>query len=341
VLTCNIYPREGERGPGDAPVGVLFTSDHAGDPKGVVRSIANVQAVTTSIRDTLDLTNKDRVLAAVPLYHAYGFDFGLAAPLAAGASLFLEDELSLKRILKMLRTQDANVLPGTPSLYDTLAREPTATALRTPRVRFLSGGTALHAATYEAFHKRYGVKILSCYHISEAGPIAVDRHGANPDTVGKPFEGVEVRVGSGAALEDGGIWVRSAAVTALTIGPSAGAVGQGVPIGGRDAQGWLRSGDLGSRDKAGRLRIRGREDDLVKLDGRRIALGEVEACIETFPKVSAAKVAVITDPIGGPMVVARVVARAGCGADEIIDHCARNLASHKVPRRIEFCRDLG
>ena len=82
-------------------------------------------------------------------------------------------------------------------------------------------------------------------------------------------------------------------------------------------------------------------NDLVKVDGRRIALGEVEGCIESFPKVKAAQALVIDDPLGGPMVVARVIPTGRFDAEEVIDHCARNLAPYKVPRRIEFCEDLA
>ena len=109
-----------------------------------------------------------------------------------------------------------------------------------------------------------------------------------------------------------------------------------VAIGAIDKGGWLRTGDLGKLDKNGRLCITGREDDVVKVDGKRVALGEVEGCLEAFPKIKAAQATVVTDPMAGAMVVARVVMKQKGGAEEIIDHCARNLAPYKVPRRIEF-----
>ena len=112
----------------------------------------------------------------------------------------------------------------------------------------------------------------------------------------------------------------------------------GLPaIGAIDKGGWLRTGDLGKFDKNARLMITGREDDVVKVDGKRVALGEVEGCLEAFPKIKQAQATVVTDPMAGSMVVARVVMKTKCGAEEIIDHCARNLAPYKVPRRIEFC----
>ena len=80
-----------------------------------------------------------------------------------------------------------------------------------------------------------------------------------------------------------------------------------VAIGATTRRGWLRTGDLGKLDKTGRLYLTGREDDVVKVDGKRVALGEVEGCLEAFPKIKAAQATVITDPMAGAMVVARVV----------------------------------
>jgi acyl-coenzyme A synthetase/AMP-(fatty) acid ligase len=154
--------------------------------------------------------------------------------------------------------------------------------------------------------------------------------------VGKVADGVEAR-----ADGDGVIWVRSPAVSTRSIGGAPGRAAAGrVPVAGFDGDGWFRTGDLGKIDKGGRIFLSGREDDLVKVDGKRVALGEVEGCLESFAKVKAAKARVITDPLGGPMVVAKVVVLSKCGAEEIIDHCARNLAPYKVPRRIEFSEAL-
>ena len=111
-------------------------------------------------------------------------------------------------------------------------------------------------------------------------------------------------------------------------------------IGSVTEGGWLRTGDTGRMDKTGRVTLVGREDDLVKVDGKRVALGEVEGCLESYPKVKAAQARVFTDPLGSSMVVASVVCLSKCAPEEIIDHCARNLAPYKVPRRIEFCDSL-
>jgi len=347
LLSCGLYKRTPPANltEGESPEVVQFTATVGGDPKGVVKTAANLAAAADAIRRTLEITANDRVLCALPLHASYGFDFGLLTSLANGATLLVEDEVSPKRIAKLLREQNVDVFAGTPALFGSLVRVPTVKPLKTAGARFISSGSALPAPIAEGFHARFGVRLLSCYHSTQAGPLAIDRAGKEPESVGRPFEGVEVRVASpkGERLpagDNGPIWVRSRALSTVSVPkihlPKRA---DGVPIGGLD-EGWLRTGDLGQQDRAGRILITGREDDLVKVDGKRVALGEVEGCLESFPKVKQARARVITDDLGGPMVVARVVRAGLCKAEEIIDHCARNLAPYKVPRQIEFCEAI-
>jgi long-chain acyl-CoA synthetase len=347
LLSCSLYKRAAltnliEDGP-DSPAVVQFTASVGGDPKGVIKSQANLAAAAQAISKTLGVTHEDRVLCTMPLHTSYGFDFGLLVSLANGTTLFLEDEVSPKRIAKLLRDHSVDVFAGNPALYGSLVRVPTIKPLKIAGARFLSSGSALPPGIAESFHERLGVRLLSCYHGTQAGPLAIDRAGKDPQTVGRPFEGVEVRIASAkgervAAGETGSIWVRSKTLSMLAV-PKIHLPKRddGVPIGGIAADGWFRTGDLGQQDKNGRITITGREDDLVKVDGKRVALGEVEGCLEAFPKVKAAQARVVTDDLGGPMVVARVVRAGMCRAEDIIDHCARNLAPYKVPRQIEFC----
>jgi acyl-CoA synthetase (AMP-forming)/AMP-acid ligase II len=352
LLTCSLYRRAPLAGFGGGngarnPALVQFTATVGGDPKGVVKGAANLKAAAAAIGKTLDVAATDRVLCAMPLHGSYGFDFGLLTSLAHGTTLFLEDEISPKRIAKLLREQKIDFFAGTPALYGALVRVPTVKPLRTAGARFLSSGSTLPGGIAETFQQRFGVRLISCYHSTQAGPIATDRAGRDPETVGKPFDGVELRIAGPkgdrlGAGEAGPIWARSAMLSTLAV-PKMHLPKRddGTPVGGVAADGWLRTGDLGLQDKGGRTTITGREDDLVKVDGKRVALGEVEGCLEAFPKVKAAQALVITDDLGGPMVVARVVRAGMCRAEDIIDHCARNLAPYKVPRQIEFCEQLG
>ncbi|HEY4178905.1 MAG TPA: class I adenylate-forming enzyme family protein [Kofleriaceae bacterium] len=345
LLTCSVYKREPPEH-GVEPIAVLFTADSLGDPKGVLRTDKNTIAAVDHVINALSMNEKTRVLVAVPLFHAYGWDIGFLPTLKLGSTMFLEEEISARRIGKLLREHEIDVLPGAPSMYAELSKLPTAKKLEVKGPRFLAAGSRLDQAVADDFKEKYGVSVLSCYHSTEAATVCLDDTGKYPTTVGKTIEGVEVKItapdGKPAKSNEGLIWVKSKTLSPKSIGPfdedkppTSRASGM-VAIGAIDKQGFLRTGDLGKLDKNGRLALTGREDDVVKVDGKRVALGEVEGCLESFAKIKAAQALVLTDPMAGAMVVARVVTKQKCGAEEIIDHCARNLAPYKVPRRIEF-----
>jgi long-chain acyl-CoA synthetase len=250
------------------------------------------------------------------------------------------------RLAKLIRDGAADLFPATPSTYAALTRLPTVKRTRRPGARFISSGSPLPEAIAESFHERYGIRPLSCYHSTEAGPVAIETTGKAPATVGKAFGQVELRVASADERSlpvgvAGPVWVRSGAVARASV-PKLGIAlrSTGVPVGRASGDGWFRTGDLGFLDRFGRLVLSGREDDLVKIDGRRVALGEVEGCLEAFAHVRAAQARVEIDDFAGPRVVARVVRDGRCRAEDLIDHCARNLAPYKVPRAIEFCEEL-
>lgn len=350
LLTCTLFKQTPPEVSPDASL-ILFTADSLGDPKGVVRGARQLEAIANQAVTALEMHAKSRVLTAVPLFHAYGWDLGLLPVLATGATMFLEEEISARRVAKILRDQAIDVLPGTPTMYGELSRLPTAKPLKVDNARFLSGGSATDPEIADTFADKYGVKVYPVYHTTETGTVSLNRTGKTVRSVGTIIDGMQVRLTTPqgrkvAAGKRGLVWIKGDSVTAECIGPYENVAtakvdgAMRVAVGQADDKGWLRTGDLGKLDRSGKLFLLGREDDLVKIDGKRVALGEVEGCIESFPDVKAAEVSILHDPMAGSMVVARVVTRSECEAEAIIDHCARNLAPYKVPRRIEFCDSI-
>src|SRR5512138_1233184 len=328
LLTCSVYQRT-PPSHGFDPIAGLFTADSLGDPKGVLRTDKNTIAAVDHAIASLGMTEKTKILVAVPLFHAYGWDLGFLPTLKLGSTMFLEEEISARRIGKLIREHEIDVLPGTPSMYAELSKLPTAKKLEVKAPRYLAAGSRLDQVVADEFFDKYGVRLLSCYHSTEAATVTLEDTGKYPTTVGKPIEGVEIKITSpdgspvkAAKPGDGLIWVKSKTLSPKSIGPfdderapvSARASGM-VAIGAIDKTGWLRTGDLGKIDKNGRLQLTGREDDVVKVDGKRVALGEVEGCLEAFPKIKAAQATIVTDPMAGAMVVARVVTKQKCGAE--------------------------
>jgi long-chain acyl-CoA synthetase len=229
-----------------------------------------------------------------------------------------------------------------------MARLPSARPLEHQPIRLLCASGSLRPAATENFRKKFGVKPIPCYHSAETGTVSVDTDAqGGAGSVGVALPGVEIKITSQSTNKEvatgrkGVLWVRSPAASPLRLRPLP-VGGVEAAVGARDADGWYRTGDLVTMDKTGRLTLKGREDDVVRVDGRRVALGEVEGCIESMPRVTAAQAKVITDPLGGPMVVARVAikGKARLDPEAIIDHCAKNLSPYKVPRRVEICDAL-
>ena len=126
---------------------------------------------------------------------SYGFDFGLLPALAHGTTLFLEDEISPKRIAKLLREQKIDFFAGTPALYGALVRVPTVKPLKTAGARFLSSGSIAAGGHRRELPPalRRAPRLLLPQHrrpgrSRSTGPARI------PSTVGRPFDGVELRV---------------------------------------------------------------------------------------------------------------------------------------------------
>ena len=150
LLSCNLYKRaplanlvdEGR----DAPAVVQFTASVGGDPEG--RGQDRRQPGRGRAGDRQDAGRDATRIASCArcrCTRSYGFDFGLLVALANGTTLFLEDEVSPKRIAKLLREQSIDFFAGNPALYGALVRVPTIKPLKTSGARFLSSGSSLPA----------------------------------------------------------------------------------------------------------------------------------------------------------------------------------------------------
>jgi acyl-CoA synthetase (AMP-forming)/AMP-acid ligase II len=341
LLSCSLYPwtRPTLHATVD-PALVLFTLDAGGDPKAVVRGRTQLRGIADTLIAAFGLQCSSNILGAAPLYDCQGFDLGVLASLPVGATLYLDDGTPGPRMAKLLVDQSIDLYTATPREFAALARVTSAKPMRNSATRMLCSGVPLPPAVARAFRDRFSVPVMSCYHSCETGPAAADLDGSSPDTVGEPLPGMEIRIASsdGAALAQGTtgpIWVRGAGV-ANTFLPDITVRGGQVAVGRGQVDGWLRTGDVGYFDRSNRLHLSHREDDLVKVDRRPVALGEIESCLESLTDVKAAQAHVEYDDAGSTHIVVRITPGGRCKPHLMLDHCAKQLAPHKVPRRIEI-----
>jgi long-chain acyl-CoA synthetase len=342
LLSCALYPwTRPNLGAADTPVVVLSTLDSGGDPKAVVRGAAELRGIVETLTDAFDLSPTSVVFGAAPLFDSQGFDFGLLAALPHAATFHLDDGTAGPRMAKALSDHGIDLFATTAREFGQLARVSNAKPLR-KGTHLVCSGVPLPPAVSRSFRDRFGAPVLSCYHSCETGPASIDMEGVHPDSVGKPLPGVAIKIASseGESLGtgiSGSVWVRGAGV-ARTFLPALPTRAGKVAVGRCQQDGWLRTGDMGYYDRDGRLMLTHREDDIVRVDRRRVALGEIESCLEALADVKAAQAHVEYDDSGSSRIVVRVTPGGRCKSSAMLDHCAKQLAPHKVPKRIEITK---
>jgi long-chain acyl-CoA synthetase len=221
-------------------------------------------------------------------------------------------------------------------------------AEKLPRLTLcVSGGASLPVAVLEGFEQAYGATVYEGYGLSETSPAAAANQpvfGARPGTIGQPLWGVDVEIAR-AEVEDsvdllpagelGEVVVRGHCVFTGYLGrPEATAEAL--------VDGWFRTGDLGTKDEDGYLRIVDRKKDIIIRGGYNVYPREVEEVLMRHPGIGHAAVIGLPDDVHGEEVCAVVVPEPGAdlNAEALTAWSKEHLGKHKYPRRVEFTDQL-
>ncbi|MDZ4696234.1 MAG: class I adenylate-forming enzyme family protein [Deltaproteobacteria bacterium] len=351
LLTCNLYrcePVVPEPCAGELTV-AHYTLEAGGDPKAVLRGPEHLRAVAKTLVEGLNLEAGQSAMITAPLYRGFGFDLAIVAALSGQLTMLLEEKMSARTLESAAKIPNLAFVAATPSMFRDLSHAHVPTTYSGRALRLLCPHEPDSERVLRTFSRTWKTPVQTLLYDPECGPVTLERSGRKPEQVGQPLPdvGTQIRSVEGSVLPPGvrgQLWVRSAAASTVSVprlpSPLRAIGSAGVPIGRSDKAGWLRTGAIGQLDAEAHLTMFGREDDLVDIDGQRVALGEVESCLETFSDVQEAEVHVTWNELAGPIVVARVVCGKRPSAETLLNHCARNLAPHKVPREIVFCENL-
>jgi acyl-CoA synthetase (AMP-forming)/AMP-acid ligase II len=306
---------------------------------------ANLAVAVRQIRGALKLTARDTVVAVAPFAHVMGFVVSLAAPLTAGATVVTVPRFALEPYLALVERHRATVLVVPPPIMNALARDPAAAGYDLSSVELVvSGGAPLGADVQRAVAERLpGVVTRQGWGLTETAAIATspDRERpVAPGSVGRAMPNTELRVvdpDGGADLgagEPGELWLRGPQVIAGYLGrPDATAAMI-------DADGWLRTGDLGVIDDDGQVFIVDRLKELIKVSAHQVAPAELEALLATHPAVADVAVVPRPDPDRGEIPVAVVVPAAPVDGEALMAWVAERVAPCKRVRAVRFADAL-
>ncbi|MFC8867132.1 long-chain fatty acid--CoA ligase [Streptomyces sp. NPDC057148] len=332
----------------DDPAVVFYTSGTTGVPKGAVLSHFNlVMNATVNAFDANDIRPDDIALGALPLFHAFGQTVSLNSAWRAGATLVLLPRFDAARAIELMVAEKVNTFHGVPTMFVALASAASA-AGSLPGLRVcISGGASLPVAVLERFEEAFGARIYEGYGLSETSPAAAVNQpvfGAKPGTIGHPLWGVDVEIAraevEGAIEllppgELGEVVVRGHNVFSGYLGrPEATAEAL--------VDGWFRTGDLGTKDDEGFLRIVDRKKDVVIRGGYNVYPREVEEVLMRHPGIAQVAVIGLPDELHGEEVCAVVVPADGAApaAAEVVEWSKQHLGKYKYPRRVEFASEL-
>jgi malonyl-CoA/methylmalonyl-CoA synthetase len=314
------------------PALIGYTSGTTGSPKGAVLSHANLLAGSGSVGLAWRWTAADRLVLALPMFHAHGLCVGLHGTLLAGASAVLLPRFEVDAVLDAAGEHEASMFFGVPTMYHRLAQSPRVGELIRLRL-CVSGSAPLPAELHRALAERGGQQVLERYGMTETLMLVSNPYDGErrPGSVGFPLPGVELRLSDG---EQGEIQVR---------GPNVFAGYWERPQATAESftDGWFRTGDLGSVDPDKYVRILGRSKELIISGGFNVYPREVEEVLLAHPDV--AEVAVVGTPSDewGEVVTAFIVPTGDHQtAEALLAFAAAQLAPFKRPRLVHFVDSL-
>ncbi|MFJ8300752.1 FadD3 family acyl-CoA ligase [Streptomyces sp. NPDC094447] len=321
---------------------VLFTSGTSGRPKGVPSTHGQNLRVYDAWARTVTLRRGDRHLLVNPFFHTFGYKAGVLACLLRGATIVPERVFDAGTVLGRIRDERISVLTGAPTLFTSLVHHPGRETYDLTSMRMaVTGAANIPTALIGQIRSCLGARSVStAYGLTEStGVVAICPPHESPETLartsGTALEGTELRVDAPPG-EPGEILTRGYHVMRGYLDApeeTAGAV---------DADGWLRTGDVGVLDERGFLRITDRLKDMVVVGGFNVYPAEVEQVLRGHPSVLDVAVVGAPDARLGEVGVAYCVPAAGALIDaaDLTAYTRERLANFKVPRAFRSVPDL-
>ena len=330
------------------PAILIYTSGTTGQPKGAILTHQNLIQDARNIIQIWEISEKDVLCHALPLFHVHGLCFALHTSLIAGSKIVFVDEFSSQRAIDILSRKEGELactmFMGVPTMYVKMVENLKDEVRDFNHIRLLASGSApLPPKEFERIKKFFGKEPVEREGMSETGmnfsnPLRAMK---KPGSIGLPLPHVEVRIVDPETFEDldigqvGEIWLRGPNVTS-------GYWRKPEETEAAFVDGWFRTGDLGKKDQDGYYYITDRLKHIIISGGENISPKEVESVLDRHPEIFESCVVGIPDEKWGEKVVAGIVLKPGVALtiEKIKNYCKAHLLDWKCPKEFIFLKEL-
>jgi fatty-acyl-CoA synthase len=332
---------------------MCYTSGTTDHPKGVVYSHRSsyLHSMGACLGNAFAISEQDRVLPVVPMFHANAWGLPYAS-LLSGAALILPDRfMQPAALIRLIEDERVTLAGGVPTIWAGVLAQAQAGGGDLSSLRLVvAGGSAVPHSMQVRFETEHGVRLLQAWGMTETSPLgsvanpppglSKDQEWQYRDSQGRLFCTVEGRLtGDGGALLPsdgeavGEIEVRGPWVTGAYYKDDDPA---------KFHDGWLRTGDVGTLDSHGFIRLTDRAKDVIKSGGEWISSMELENLLMAHPDVAEAAVIGVTDDKWGERPLAAVVLRPGADvtAEKLCAFMTEQLPRWQVPERWCFITEV-
>ncbi|WP_257159044.1 long-chain-fatty-acid--CoA ligase [Corynebacterium cystitidis] len=333
----------------DSPALVLYTSGTTGTPKGAELShgnlFANLLQGKAWVKELGD--HEERMLAALPLFHAYGMTMVGTLSVYIGAEMILLPAPRIPLIMDVMKKRTPTWVPGVPTLYEKIGETAEQEGIEIKGIRnAFSGAATLPVSTVEKWEELTGGLLVEGYGLTETAPILIGNpmsEARRPGYIGVPFPDTDIRIANPDNLDE--TQPDGTEGEILARGPQVfqGYLNNPEATEAAFHNGWFRTGDIGVMEEDGFIRLVSRLKEVIITGGFNVYPGEVEEVVRGHPDV--VNVAVVGRPRedGSEDVVACVTLRSGAALDPegMKEFTRERLTRYKVPRTFYHFEELA
>ena len=328
-------------GPDDV-ADILFTSGTTGRSKGAMSAHRQTIGVARAWAELGGVRQDDRYLVVNPFFHSFGYKIGIVVGLLTGATLYPVATFDVDATMRLIESARITVFPGAPTLYQSLLNAPGRAERDLSSLRLaVTGAAVVPVVLIERMRTELAInQVVTAFGMTEAVVVTMCRDGDSAETVattnGRAIPGMETRIDSRGGTvgngQSGELLVRGDYVM-LGYLDDPDATREAI-----DDDGWLHTGDIGSLDEHGNLRITDRLKDMYISGGFNVYPAEVEQALARLDGVADVAVVGVPDERMGEVGRAYVVRSedSTITEEDVIRFAKERLANFKVPRQVAF-----